>query len=312
MALFLFALAAILVLMLISGGYVFFAGCYRRRENPWFDAEALKSTPYGKFSEHIVAAKQWLDVNGAQQVSILNRDGLNLRGLWVPAENPKGTMLLVHGYRSCVLVDFGLVLDYYHKLGMNLLLPDQRSHGKSEGRFITFGVKESGDILEWLHFHNHTFGNYPVILSGLSMGASTVLYLADKQLPDNVKGIIADCGFTSPKAIISSVFTGVTHFPAVPTIWFTDLFARVFAHFSLSEMDTRVTLAGNRLPIIMVHGTEDTFVPCEMTKEGFTVCTGPKQLLLVDGAGHVVSYLHDRERYTNLVEAFLKSYIDGI
>jgi len=136
--------------------------------------------------------------------------------------------------------------------------------------------------------------------------------LAELNALDNVKGIIADCGFTSPKAIISSVFTGVTHFPAVPTIWFTDLFARVFAHFSLSEMDTRVTLAGNRLPIIMVHGTEDTFVPCEMTKEGFTVCTGPKQLLLVDGAGHGVSYLHDRERYTNLVEAFLKSYIDGI
>ena len=172
MALFLFALAAILFLMLISGGYVFFAGCYRRKENPWFDAEALKATPYGEFSEHIGAAKQWLDANSAQQVSILNRDGLNLQGLWVPAQNPKGTMLLVHGYRSCILVDFGLVLDYYHKLGMNLLLPDQRSHGKSEGRFITFGVKESGDMLEWLHFHNHTFGNYPVILSGLSMGAS--------------------------------------------------------------------------------------------------------------------------------------------
>lgn len=309
MTFFLFVLAAVLILTLVSGGYVFIAGCYRRKELPWLDAEALKATSYGRFSEHIAAAKQWLDTHNAQPVSIVNRDGLKLHGLWVPAQNAQGTMLLVHGYRSCIMVDFGLVLDFYHKSGMNLLLPDQRSHGKSEGRYITFGVKESGDMLEWLRFHNYTFGKYPVILSGLSMGASTVMYLADEVLPDNVRGIIADCGFTSPKAIISSVFTGVTHLPAIPTIWAADLFARVFARFSLTEKDTRISLAGNRLPIIMVHGTADTFVPCEMTKEGYAACVGHKQLLLVDGAGHGVSYLHDKERYTQLVEAFLKRYI---
>ena len=309
MAFFLFVIVAIFVLSLISGGYVFFAGCYRRKELPWLDVKALKQTPYGQFSEHVVAAKQWLDNKNTQSVSIVNADGLKLHALWVPASNPKGTMLLAHGYRSCILVDFGLVLDFYHNMGMNLLLPDQRSHGMSEGCYITFGVKESDDMLEWLRFHNRTFGEYPVILSGLSMGASTVMFLADKQLPGNVRGIIADCGFTSPKAIISSVFTSVTHLPAIPTIWAVDLFARIFARFSLNEKDTRITLSRNQLPIIMVHGTADTFVPCEMTKDGYAACIGQKQLLLVDGAGHGVSYLHDRERYTQLVEAFLKRYI---
>lgn len=312
MALFLFVLVAVVLVTLVSGGYVFFAGCFRHNELPWLDAEALKSTSYGRFSEHIIAAKQWLDEHNAQTVSIKNRDGLTLQGLWVPAQNPKGTMLLAHGYRSCILVDFGLVFEFYHKLGMNLLLPDQRSHGNSEGHYITFGVKESGDMLEWLHFHNTVYGNHPVILSGLSMGASTVMYLAGMQLPDNVKGIIADCGFTSPRAIISSVFSGVTHLPAIPTIWAADLFARIFACFSLSEKDTRITLANNHLPIIMVHGTADTFVPCTMTKEGYAACAGPKQLLLVQGAGHGVSYLCDREHYTQLVEGFLKRYIKGL
>lgn len=312
MSIILFILGALLLLTLISGAYIFVIGCVRKKELPWLVKEEIEKTPYGKYYDYIVASNQWLNDHNAQDVYITSHDGLKLHGLWVPAVNPKGTMLLVHGYRSTMLVDFGLAFDFYHEHGMNLLIPEQRSHGKSQGRFITFGVKESKDMLRWLEFHNRQFGCIPIIISGLSMGASTVMYMADEALPENVKGIIADCGFTSPKDILSSVFTRVIHLPAVPSIWATDLFARVIAGFSLTDKDTRKTLSKNRLPILMVHGTADGFVPCEMTREGYAACTGPKQLLLVDGADHGVSFLVDQNRYTEMIKDFLKTNVEGI
>lgn len=303
-----FAVGAVLLLMLVSGGYVFVAACVRRKELPWLEEE-IKNSAFGKYYDMIRQSHRWLQEHCAEDVFVTSHDGLRLHGLWVPAENAVGTIVLVHGYRSTMLVDFGVALDYYHKKGLNLLLPTQRAHGKSEGRYITFGVKESKDMLQWLQYHNARFPDLPVVFSGLSMGASTVMFLADESLPDNVKGFIADCGFTSPKEILGCVYRRVTHLPPVLSLWATELFARLFAGFSLSEKDSRKTLSKNRLPILMVHGVEDGFVPCAMTEDGYDACTGPKQLLLVEGADHGVSFLVDRERYTGMIEAFLKQII---
>ena len=219
-------------------------------------------------------------------------------------------MLLVHGYRSTKLVDHGVAFPFYHERGYNLLIPEHRCHGESQGRFITFGVKESADMLNWIQYHNKQFGDLPMILSGLSMGASTVMYLADEPLPENVKGIMADCGFTSPWDILSSVFRQVTHLPAGPSIWATDLFARAFAAFHLRQKDSRKTLSKNHLPILLVHGTADDFVPCDMTRQSYAACTGPKQLLLVEGAEHGVSFLVDHVRYTEMIDMFLKTSLE--
>lgn len=306
-----FTSAAIILLILFSGGYVFWAACVRRKENPWFIEEELKKTSYGKYYQLIVASDLWLKEHYAQDVYITSDDGLKLHAHWVPVEDPNGTIILAHGYRSTKLVDFGAVFDLYHSLGMNILVPDQRSHGLSEGKYITFGVKESGDMRNWIDFHNRELGSWQIILSGLSMGASTMLYLADENLPKNVKGIIADCGFTSPKDIISKVFTDVTHLPASLSIWAADRFARIFAGFRLSQKDTRISLSGSHVPVMMVHGKEDGFVPCKMTEQGFAACTGPKHLLLVDGADHGLSYIVDRQRYTQMIQDFLKTNIEG-
>ena len=309
MELVLFILIALALLILVSGGYTFVVACVRRKELPWLDEEAMKNTSYGKYYENIVIGDKFLKENPSQELEIESFDGLKLRGAWVPAENPKGTILLAHGYRSSKLVDFSLAFGMYHTLGMNILLPDQRAHGKSEGKYITFGVKESRDMQSWIAYHNQTFGEFPLILSGLSMGASTMLYLADVNLPDNVKGIIADCGFTSPREIVKTVFHRVIHLPAAPTLFVADLFARLFAGFSLTEKDTRKTLQNSKLPVLLVHGVEDGFVPCEMTKQGYDACNGEKELLLVEKADHGVSFLVDKPRYTKIVLAFLEKYL---
>lgn len=304
-------LLGIFLMIMFSGAYVFFVACRRGNELNWLVREELEKTPYGEFYENVIAADQWLKQHEVQDVYMRSYDGLRLHGLWIPAQDAKGTILLAHGYRSSYLLDFAMVFDVYHQFGFNLLVPDQRSHGKSEGKYITFGVKESRDMEDWIRFHNQHYGALPLILNGLSMGASTVMYLANQDLPDNVKGIIADCGFTSPKAILKNVYKSMIRLPAALPVWAADIFARIFAHFRLNEKDTRKTLANSRLPVLMIHGLADDFVSCEMTKQAYAACSSEKQLLLVAGAGHGVSFLSDPVGYTAAVIYFLKKHIEN-
>lgn len=291
------------------GGYVFFAACGKHKEIHWLDEEEISRTPYGQFYPHVKASYEWLANNDAQDLYTESYDGIQLHATWVPAEDPRGTVLLVHGYHSCIYTDYGLVMQMYHDMGMNLLLPDHRGHGKSGGTYTTFGVKESRDVKRWIEHHNQNLGCHRMILSGLSMGAATVMYLADEDLPENVKYCIADCGFTSPKEIISKVFTDVIHLPAWPVIWATDLFARFFAGFSLEEKNSTRTLKESTLPFLFVHGLSDDFVPCDMTRRSYAACASEKKLLLVEGASHGVSFLHAKEEYHKLNTAFMDRYI---
>jgi len=295
----------VIVLILCVGYYLFIRSCRRVPERPWLEPEKLAGTALAVFSDSIIAAHKWLMDHEARDVWICSRDGLKLHGLWIPAEKPVGTMLLAHGYHSTYLVDFSSALASYHDQGLNLLVPDQRSHGKSEGKYTTFGVKESRDMVDWIDYHNQQLWNGPIVLSGMSMGASTVLYTVDEALPQNVRGVIADCGFLSPAAIIAKVFKDVTHLPAIPWIWGAELFAKLLAGFSLWEKDSRRCLVNNQLPVLLVHGKADDFVPCSMTQRAFASCGGDKAILLVEGAGHGVSFLKDKQAYRACVRSIL-------
>ena len=305
-----YILVGFIFLVLLSGAYVFVQACVRRKELPWMVEDEIKKTSYGKYYKCILASDEWLKNHNAQDIYVTSKDGLRLHGYWIPADKPRGTVLLAHGYRSTILVDFGLAFVFYHALGMNILVPHQRGHALSEGKYITFGVKESDDMRCWIDYHNNTFGMYQMILSGLSMGASTVLYLANQELAQNVKCIIADCGFTSPWAILDKVYHAVVHLPSGPSLWAAELFARIFAGFSFSQKDTRKVLNGSKLPVLMIHGLNDDFVPCEMTQQGFNACVGEKELLLVENAGHGTSFLVDRETYTKRVITFLEKHLE--
>ena len=295
----------ILLVCLAIGGYTFFAACKRKKEYSWHDSGAIQNTSYAPYINLITQSTQWLDSHLAKEVFITSNDGLKLCALWIPAENARGTILLAHGYRSTMLVDFGGVMDFYHNLGLNLLIPYQRSHGKSEGKYITFGVLESKDMLRWVDFHNSSLACCPMILSGLSMGASTVMYMLDQTLPANVVAAIVDCGFTSPAEIIGKVFHDVTHVRGSFFVRIADIYARIFAKFSLYEKDSRMTLKYNSLPILMVHGKADDFVPSYMSEQAFACAGGKKHLLLAEDAGHGLSFLRSREEYISLIHEIL-------
>lgn len=311
MSILLFVLIGVGIVLLFSGGYVFLVACARREDVDWLDEIAVSKTPNAQYYPYMVASDNWLKAHHAQDVFTTASDGVKLHALWIPAENSRGTVLMAHGYRSTMLLDFHLPFELFHQLGFNILVPEQRTHGKSGGRFITFGVKESRDMEQWIHYHNNHFSENPMMLYGISMGASTMLYLADRKLPENVKGIIADCGFTSPKEIISIVYRKVLRLPATISVWICGIFAKLIAKFDFWSCDTRKSLRNSRLPVLLIHGEEDRFVPCQMTIQAYEACTSQKQLLIVPGAEHGLSFLTDGLHYTASVIDFLKENING-
>lgn len=311
MSMILFILAAVAVMTAVSGMYVFVLACVRRKELAWLNESAMKDAGNEKYFKYILASHNWLLGHDFQDVYIRSFDGLKLHGYWVPAKNPRGTVLLAHGYRSTALLDLGFAFEFYYSRGFNLLIPQQRCHGESQGKFITFGVKESKDMLSWIRYHNDVFGEKPMLLNGISMGASSLLYLADEKLPDNVKGIVADCGFTSPKDIISEVYKRIIHLPVIPTLWAVEFFTRVLAGFSLEEKDTRKSLAKSMLPVLLIHGKNDGFVPCQMSVDAYNACEGVKELLIIDNADHGLSFLVDTTKYVCTVDRFINNILEA-
>lgn len=304
-----FTLAALFLAVMLGGYLGFRYACARLPDPEWEDQESLDHSMWKGHPMDIPAASRWLREHHAQDVETVSFDGLRLAGKWVPAERPIATIILFHGYHSSYLTDFGGIFQTYHDLGLNLLLVRQRAHGESQGTYITYGVRERKDVLRWIEFHNREHGKDNVFLGGMSMGASTVLFAAGEDLPENVRGITADCGFTSPREIIAKVIRTGFHLPPEPILPLLNFYAKRLAGFDLSECSTTETLKRSRVPILMIHGKGDDFVPWEMTQAGFDACASEKQLFLVEGAGHGRSYLHAKEELTAALTRFFLNHI---
>ena len=293
------------------GGYAFFTACKRAPKIHWDSRESVENSEFSEHFDKAAKGNHWLRDHNAQDLYMTSKDGLKLHAYWIPAHNARATVVFLHGYHGSGVMDFSIAFDLYHDQGFNILMPDQRAHNESEGRFITFGVRESADFLQWILLHNQRFGEFPILCSGLSMGAATLMFMAGMDLPENVRGLIADCGFTSPKEILAHVLKKTTHLPAWPFMWATEIFARLVGGFSLSEKHTTKTLAHNQRPILFVHGLDDTLVPPEMTKRSFEACAGEKHLLLVEGAEHALSFLVARDAYVEKRNEIAEKVLGG-
>ena len=296
----------------LAGGYWGFQyACRRGTEPDWEDEAALRHTGYAEFAESLPLAAKWLRDHNAEDVQVTSFDGLTLRGKWVPAPEPKATIILFHGYRTHYLHDFAGIFSMYRSIGLNLLLVRQRAHGESEGKYITFGVRERRDVLSWVELHNRTHGMDNVFLGGMSMGASTVLFAAGEDLPPNVRGITADCGFSSPKEIMAEVIRNRFHLPPALVLPLVGFWTKTLGGFSLTECSTSETLARAKVPVLFIHGKADTFVPCRMSQAGYDACASEKELHLIEGAGHGRSYLYEPEKLTKaLVDFFNRNLSD--
>ena len=302
-------LLGVLVLLFLAGLTVFHYVFGRRKVPDPTTPEGREQGNWVKYEAGIIAGDQWLRRQDVKPLQVISYDGLRLYGRFVPCENPKGTLVFFHGYRSHYQVDFSASMEYYHELGYNLVLCDQRAHGLSQGRFITFGVKERLDVLSWVTYLSMMLGeDHPIFITGLSMGATTVLMAADMEFPANVRGIIADCGFTSPGDILRYLLEKTYHLPVKPMAAILHVYARLFAGIGLDEWSTEEALQHTKLPVLLAHGTGDTFVPSVMSERAYAACAGEKYLELFPDAGHGVSYLKDKPRYQKALKDFLEKY----
>lgn len=269
--------------------------------------KTLDRPDYREFKEQILKGRDWIDAQQPETVEVTSFDGLRLRAELIAHPHARGTLMLFHGWYGSTVTDFGYAIREYYDRGLNLLLVHQRAQGKSEGRYMTFGIRERHDVHAWTKWHAARFGQeLPILLAGLSMGATTVLMACGKPFAENVRGVIADCGFTTPHDIITSVVHSM-HLPAKLIVPLIGMQTRLFAGFGLREYSTIEAMRHMTLPIFIVHGEADTFVPCKMSVEAYQACqSASKSLLLVPNATHGKSFPRAPKKY----RAYLNDLFD--
>ncbi len=298
-----FWLIPIIILLLVIAffalsHYGFKRAIARGRELNIYDRTSLKGTSWDQFYEPIMEGIRWIHEQEAEEIWQTSYDGLHLHARLLKHPEAEGTVIMFHGYRTNADVDFSAAAHIYYGCKNNLLLIDQRACGKSEGDYIGFGVLERHDAKLWADYVADRFGlQHRIILSGLSMGASTVLMALSLPLPKSVCGIVADSAFSSPRDIILNVIKSSFHINGKLLIAGIDFWARKKAGYALDEMSTITAVTGNTIPILFAHGTKDSRVPLDMTLQAADRTAGETILLITEGGEHGLSYLLDHERY---------------
>lgn len=248
-----------------------------------------------------------------EEVEITARDGVRLVGHFYPCDNAKRVIVAMHGWRSAWFKDFGMIADFWHNEGCSILFAEQRGQNKSEGEYMTFGYMERYDCLDWVNFVNErTESKYPVYLAGVSLGASTVLMTAGLALPENVKGVIADCGFSSAYGIWSHVVKVNMKLSYGLRGKVIDAYCKKHIGATSKEISTVDAMRKTEVPILFIHGSDDMFVPVDMSYENYKACAAPKYLLVVPGAIHGQSYDVDQEKYESANKFFWDKYDSSI
>jgi fermentation-respiration switch protein FrsA (DUF1100 family) len=198
-------------------------------------------------------------------------------------------------------------------LDYNYLLPDDRAHGRSEGKYIGFAALDYKDVLQWVDYLVERFGqDIEIIFHGISMGAATVMLANSSNPPEQVKIIIEDCGFTNAHEEISNTLKDTIHFNFTPLVSMASLVCKMKAGYYFSDADCIGRLPQAKNPILFIHGGADTFVPTEMGRRLHEACTVPKDLLIVDDAVHAYSYYDAPKEYQQKVKDFIGNHMGSL
>lgn len=270
---------------------------------------------YGN-SDQMKACKKVIDAAIAEfeaapfeKVSIISHDGLKLTGRYYHVKDGGALEIACHGYKGNAIRDFCGNYIMAKEDGRNLLLIDERCHGSSEGHTITFGILERKDVLGWIKYANKRFGSVPIMLSGVSMGAATVLMVSGMDLPKNVKGILADCPFDAPANIIKKVLGQDRGLPVKFVYPLILLGGKVYGKFNLEEDTPIQAVKKSKVPILLIHGDADRFVPYEMSCNIHKAAPDKIEFHTIHDAGHAINYVTKPEQYTRIVKAFTQKYL---
>lgn len=276
----------------------------------------MAGTDWNQYAPLLQERKAFMLAQDHREVSQMSFDNLKLHATFFPAleeyvdktemaAGKKKAVICFHGYTSKGMSDYIGLSDYYLKRGYAMLLPDARAHGESEGEYIGFGCLDRKDALVWIHWLIQEVGeDVEIVLHGTSMGGATVLMTSGLELPAQVKGIVSDCGFTSPKEVFTHVLNSMYHLPAFPVIQGADIMNKKLAGYGMDECNAKREVAHAKIPILFIHGSNDTFVPTHMCNEIYDCCASPKKKLIVEGAAHAESYYKDTEKYEQALNEF--------
>lgn len=301
------------VLLLITVGTGIFIGnyFYDLAINPFTSKEMIfgdDDDTEGEVEEDV----NWLIKNSNYIDKYINSfDNLKLHGYEVKNETKTNKWaIVVHGYTS----EGELVSSkakHFYEMGYNVLVPDLRGHGKSEGDYIGMGWDDRLDIIDWINNILKDNPSSEIILHGTSMGAATVLSTSGENLPNNVKAIIADCGYTSVWNEFTYQLKALFNLPSFPVMNLSNMVTMVKAGYSLKDASPIEQVAKSKTPILYIHGDKDDFVPYYMMDELYKATSSEKSKLTVQNAGHGKADLVNPDLYWNTVADFLNKYISN-
>ena len=268
---------------------------------------------FEEYMEKLAPIANWLEEQSLEEIDIEARDGINLHGYYLAADNNSGRKLAIlhHGFTSTAQ-DNMVHAKFFHDEGYDVLLLDLRAHGKSGGKYVGFGILDRYDTLEWIRYCVKRFGeDVKIVLFGVSMGATTSLMTLEfEEAQKYVFAVVADCAFTSPGEIFGHVISAKYHLPAKPVIKLNGLYSRRVAGYTFDEFSTREALAGNQVPVLLIHGQKDKFVPLWMAEDNLNACCSKKELLVVPEADHSSSVFEDPDLYQDAERRFLREALE--
>ncbi|MGE8001240.1 alpha/beta hydrolase [Lysinibacillus sp. NPDC093190] len=308
-------IVSILLVLFVGAG--FFAGnyFYNLALNPNTDKSAVLDAPINSIVVSPEEAKEkeereeWFKEN-YEDSFIQSFDDLKLHAYTLKNKNETNKWAIVfHGYSS----DGSQMSKYakhFYDTGYNVLVPDARAHGKSEGDYIGMGWHDRLDVVSWINNVTNSDKNAEIILYGISMGGATVMMASGEDLPNNVKAIIEDCGYSSVWGEFSYQLQEIFHLPAFPIMNFSSIVTKLRADYTLGEANTVEQVAQSKTPMLFIHGSNDTFVPSDMLNEVYEAANVPKEKFIVEGAGHGGAESIAGDAYWETINNFLAKYID--
>lgn len=249
-----------------------------------------------------------LEESNYEDFYVTSKDGLKLHNYLLRNDSTDRWIITVHGYTS----EGKLMASYarkFYAMGYNVILPDLRGHGQSEGDYIGMGWDERFDIIDLIQYIVDNNENSQIVLFGVSMGASTVMNVSGEELPSNVKAIIEDCGYTSAWDEFSYQLKELFGLPAFPMMHTASLFGKIRAGYWLGEASAINQVKKSTTPMLFIHGDSDTFVPSHMLDELYSAAKVEKEKLIIAGAGHAKSKDVDPELYWSTIIDFINRYV---
>ena len=309
--LFFSVIAAIILILFIACGFIFNQLVWRKTiPVPKFILNAIAGYEIPTDYDRVTAeAEKKLWEMPIETVEINAPDGEKLIARVVTPEKSNGRLILAcHGVRSWGIGEFCLISEYLYKNGYTFILPDHRGCGDSGGKFMGYGTHESKDSYLWIDYAKQHFPDLDIFLMGVSMGGATVLMMSKTADDEAIKGIIADCAYTSAWDEFSYQLKTSFHLPAFPIVHICNLYSRIFAGYSFKEASPIEAVKQAKKPVLFIHGGNDDFVPTFMEKQLYDACCAEKEMVTVENAVHARSYYADSKTYEAAIESFMDKY----